>query len=123
MAEGLLDMLGFGQPPPPVPSDPLAEKFQDFHEANPLVYAQLRDLALKMRRTGRERYSIWGLFNVLRWHRALETTDDDFKLNNNYTPYYARLLMKKEPELEGFFHTRQSNAKVSKDGMKATFIK
>lgn len=85
----------------------LEEQFWDYHEENPDVYRQLRDLALQMRRRGVSQYGIKGLFEVLRWHRALETKDDaGFKLNNNYTSFYARLLMDNEPELAGFFELR-----------------
>jgi len=101
----ILELLGVVEESP---TDPLALKFRDFHRKNPKVYDQLRELALKMRRTGRKKYGIKSLFEVLRWHRALATTDDDFKLNNNYTAYYARLLMEKEPELQGFFDLRKS---------------
>jgi hypothetical protein len=86
----------------------LEGKFQEFHADNPHVYTQLRDLALKMRRTGRKRYGIGSLFEVMRWHRALRTTEDDFKLNNNHRAFYARLLMKQEPGLKGFFELRRS---------------
>jgi len=86
----------------------LADKFRVFHEENPEVYNQLRSLALKMRGTGRPKYGIAGLFEVLRWHRALETTDEDFKLNNSYRAFYARLLMTQEPALKGFFSVRKS---------------
>jgi hypothetical protein len=105
---GVTDVFGSRRTPevPPPPS-PLEEKFRAFHADNPHVYTQLKDLALKMRRTGRERYGIKSLFEVMRWHRALRTTEDDFKLNNNYTSFYARLLMEREPELGGFFNTRK----------------
>jgi len=44
---------------------------------------------------------------VLRWERAMKTTDQtEWKLNNNYTSRYARLIMEQEPDLEGFFVTR-----------------
>jgi hypothetical protein len=36
----------------------------------------------------------------------VETTDAEWKLNNNWTPYYARKLMANEPELKGFFEIR-----------------
>jgi len=85
------------------------ENFVEFHTANLSVYQELRALALKMKRSGREHYGIKSLFEVLRWHRALKTSDtsSDFKLNNNYTALYARVLMQNEPELEGFFRTRK----------------
>ena len=84
--------------------------FRKFHEENPHVYRLLRSRALEMRRKGRERYGIAGIFEVVRWHINIETTGEEFKLNNNHKAYYARLLMKLEPELEGFFNTRESAA-------------
>ena len=91
------------------------DDFMEFHEANPEVYQELRKLSLDLVDHGRERYGIGGLFEVLRWHRAMRTTDDeqeDFKLNNNYRALYARLLMLVEPRLRGFFETRVSPGTV-----------
>ncbi len=85
----------------------LEAKFWEFHTQNPEVFRKLRELALQMRRRGLEQYSIKSLFEVLRWHHALETNDPSgFKLNNNYTSFYARLLMQREPELKDFFELR-----------------
>jgi hypothetical protein len=33
-------------------------------------------------------------------------SDEEFKLNNNHTRFYSRLLMEMEPELVGFFEVR-----------------
>jgi len=92
------------------PEDPLVRTFRQFHQANPHVYTKLRELALQLKRKGRERYSIVWLFEVVRWHTAINTTDQDYKLNNNLRPWYARLLMHREPELVDFFRTRSSVA-------------
>lgn len=89
-----------------VPRAVLAE-FVNYHEANPELYDRLVELALHLRRAGREHYGIWSLWGVLRYHTAIQTSDYDYKLNNNYTPLYARLLMQAEPELRGFFETRR----------------
>lgn len=83
----------------------LEQRFEAFHEANPHVYAHLRRLALDARRKGRQ-VGIKMLYEVLRWQYAMSTTDDDFKLNNSYTSFYARLLMQQEAELAGYFETR-----------------
>ena len=64
-----------------------ADKFLAFHRDNPEVYDRLRDLSLQLRRRGRAVYGIKSLFEVLRWKMAIETTDEDFKLNNNYTSF------------------------------------
>ncbi len=85
----------------------LEERFRAFHEANPSVYEELRDLALAGRRRGLRRLGIGALFEVLRWNRMMSTVGDpDFKLNNNHRAYYARELMQREPRLAGIFETR-----------------
>jgi len=79
-----------------------------FHLNNPNVSLELRRLALGLLDAGHRHYSIKGLFEVLRFNTALKTTGKPYKLNNNLTPFYARLLMENEPRLVGFFHTRES---------------
>lgn len=79
--------------------------FQAFHEANPHVYEELRMLALRARRAGSERIGMKMLFEVVRWRHTLRTQGDDFKLNNNFTSRYARMLMQ-EPELADAFEIR-----------------
>ena len=97
MGQALID---FGKPS-------LHAQFLTFHRANPHVYRALRDLALDLKRRGRDSWGIGGLFEVLRWQRAMTTTDAEFKLNNNLRAYYSRYLMQHEPELAGFFETRE----------------
>ena len=46
------------------------------------------------------------LFEVLLWQRMLQTTDEDFKLNNNYAPRYARMIMENNQDLDGVFELR-----------------
>jgi hypothetical protein len=90
----------------------ITRKFREFHEANPEVYAKLVDLAVQLKHRGRKSYGMKSLFEVMRWHRAMTTTGSEFKLNNNYTALYARLIMHNEPRLEGFFRTRESSEQV-----------
>lgn len=92
----------------------LERRFHEFHEANPHVYRELVTLALQLRQKGHGAYGIKSLFEVIRWHRALETTDQDFKLNNNHAPYYARAIMAAEPELRGFFNVRELKTERAK---------
>ena len=88
-------------------STKLLRKFKEFHRDNPDVYTELVKLAKQLKAKGRSKYGIKSLFEVVRWHRALATTGDEFKLNNNYTAYYARLIMHREPSLKGFFSVRE----------------
>ena len=91
-----------------IPEDSRARrKFEEFHRDNPHVYVELRKLAFKLVDRGWEHYGIMALWNVVRFHRHMETiADDGFKLNNNHTPFYARRLMENEPGLGDFFETR-----------------
>jgi len=85
-------------------------KFWIFHEENPDVYGELKKLAVQLMDLGHNTYGIAGLFEVLRWHRALKTVGNEFKLCNTYRAWYARLLMKNEPDLYMFFRLRVSKA-------------
>ena len=91
---------------------PIEIAFWDFHNENPHVYSRLVALARKIKDRGFRSYSINSLFEVLRWHSDLETKGSLFKLNNNYRSYYARLIMEKEPDLEGFFSIRKNSHQV-----------
>lgn len=95
--------------------DRIERDFWAFHIANPRVYTELREHALELRRKGRTHYGIKALFEVVRFHRALQTTDKckEWKINNNYSALYARLLMDNEPELRDFFRTRIRRAALA----------
>ena len=83
-------------------------EFEEFNAENPQVYEELVALARQLKEFGHSQYSIKGLWEVLRHRRALETTGNEFKLNNNFTAPYARRIMEQEPDLVDFFGTRIS---------------
>jgi hypothetical protein len=85
----------------------IQERFESFHNANPHVYVALRNLALQMLGNGVREYGIKGLFEILRWQFALQTKGEPFRLSNDFTSRYARLLVKNNPELDGFFVMRE----------------
>lgn len=89
----------------------IAERFTAFHEANPHVAALLAEMALALKAQGRTRYGIKALIEALRFQYNVQTTgDEEFKLNNDFTAHYARLLMREYPALAGFFETREIRA-------------
>jgi len=93
-------------------TDEIQIAFLKFHEDNPHVYDMLVKLARQVKEAGRKRYGIECLFARLRWHYDFEAkTDDEFKLNNNFTSRYARLLMEREKDLEGVFSLRELRRK------------
>lgn len=96
---------------PYVQQQRIADRFAEFHEANPAVYEELVVLARRARARGHQRIGIELLFAIIRWNRMMETTDaSGFKLNDHYTSRYARLIMQQEPDLDGLFATRALKA-------------
>jgi hypothetical protein len=101
--------LVFG--PNPTPAE-LA--FWRFHRANPHVLVLLTTL-LQEARTKGKRVGIRLLWERLRWALEVETVrgDEEPKLNDHYPPYYARLLMAQDPELQGYFEVRGNAARLA----------
>lgn len=85
-------------------------KFWEFHSKNPQVFWDIYTLALRQKNAGQTRLSIAMIFEVLRYERSLQTTGDEFKLNNSYKSYYVRLLQESDPELGALFETRVMKA-------------
>ena len=78
---------------------------------NPELLIQLAQLAKELKSYGHKRYSIDGLFHILRWETRTSTGDLGLKINNNHTSFAARELMEQYPELEGFFQLREQRAR------------
>lgn len=85
-----------------------ADRFEEYHKLNPQVYTALESMTRQLVNRGRTKIGIKMLFEVLRWEYYMNTNDpnSDFKINNNYAPYYARLLLQKHPEWDGIFELR-----------------
>ena|ERR1700722_12231377 len=88
----------------------LKERWAIFHAANPQVYAELVKRTEVLRARGRTRFGIAMLFETLRWDYYMTTSDptSEFKLNNSYRSFYARLLMDEHPEWGPIFELRAS---------------
>lgn len=85
----------------------IEENFEIFHRHNPHIYRLLREMALDYKRAGHRHCGMKMLWEALRYSSGLQTRGEPYKLNNNYTALYARKLMADEPELAGFFETRE----------------
>lgn len=84
----------------------LDARFAAFHAENPRVYALLVRFAREVKSRGRV-CGIRLLWERMRWELMVTTVGDDFRLNNVFTSRYARLIMREEPDLAGFFETRE----------------
>ena len=85
--------------------DRCAEAFSAKHpKVNKLFVAFTKEVIDR----GFKHYSVKAVFERIRWETDQADTDgkSTFKLNNNYTAWYARRFMKAFPEYDGFFRTR-----------------
>ena len=87
----------------------LRDKFNAFNSRNPKVLAELERMANQLILRGRKRISTKMLFENLRYDFYMTTDDPDseFRLNNNMTPYYARLMIQRHPDWDGLFQLRE----------------
>ena len=111
-----VDNPDFVSVPPSTPvTEAFMERFWSYHKQHPQVLREVTSYALQLKRAGRERYGIKGVFEVFRWHSQMNSDkfkylNGEFKMPNSFTACYARLIMLKEPSLEGFFELRECHA-------------
>lgn len=85
----------------------IQERFEAFHRLNPWVLDALVRLTRTYVDAGHRRVGMKMLFEVLRYQYGIQTTGDEYRLNNNMTSRYARLLVQEHPELAPVFEVRQ----------------
>ena len=99
----LFDNIDFGE-------DPRIEKFKEFHRANPHVYKLFCRFALEAT-IRRDRFSARTVVHRLRWYTNIETKDvDGIKVNDHWSPFYARMFEADYPVHKGFFEHRKAVA-------------
>jgi hypothetical protein len=88
-------------------SDRIQEKFEEFHSDNPFILGLLEKLADEWLRE-HEQVGMKMLWEALRWRLGVDpkVRVDTYRLNNNYTSRYARLLLESHPEWQGRIKTR-----------------
>jgi hypothetical protein len=85
----------------------IEERFNAFHQANPHVYAAIVRMAMRARARGIKKWSMNGIFEILRWKSAMVTNGEPYKLSNDFRALYSRMVMAREPELAEFFDTKK----------------
>lgn len=87
----------------------IAERFEQFHAENPHVADTLEALAARWL-VNHDRVGMKALYEVARWESGIQTTGDVWKLNNDFTAYYSRLLIARRPEWSEAFALRELRA-------------
>ena len=90
----------------------IEEAFEKFHNDNPRIYQLFVKFALYLIRDKQKKKISSQLIIVrIRWEIYVETeSDDNYRISNNYTPYYARLFIKQFPEYKDYFVLRKLTA-------------
>ena len=92
------------------PTATIVERFEAFHAANPHVAAGLEHLAAEWLGAGHRKVGVKALVERLRWEAGIRTSGDDYRINNDFTSHYARLLIERRPEWADAIETRALRA-------------
>ena len=79
----------------------LNERFDAYHADNPDIWKMFETFANQLVAAGVTTLSAKLIFERMRWETAIRG-NDGFKLNNNYTAYYARMYEQAHPESPKF---------------------
>jgi len=87
---------------------PAQTSFEKFDEANPEIWELFKKYAHALIRKGITHWSADNILHKIRFETAVKSKGDTFKINNNYSAYYARKFMSIYPMYDGFFELRKS---------------
>lgn len=86
-------------------------EFLQYHNENPQIWKAFEAKTKQAIERGFRHYGPAAIFELLRWETGVSSNGaDGFKLNNTWTPYYARLFEATHPQHRGFFRKRESKA-------------
>jgi hypothetical protein len=84
----------------------LDARFEEFHASHPWVLEALEELTAKWLAAGGGCIGVKALFEQLRWSPPGAMPGELFRLNNDFTSRYARLLCARHPEWVAVFQLR-----------------
>jgi len=84
------------------------QAFKTYHEAHPKLYELFKKYAYQMKNSGRKYYGAQSIVERIRWDMNINHNSDEFKINNNFSSMYSRLLISDYPEFKDFFRTRKT---------------
>jgi len=106
MAETLFDVLK--NETPAWAQDDIGEAWWQFHLDNPEVFDRLEHLLQEWAwKTGGRRCGMKMLWETLRFQTGLGDTSAAYRLSNNYTALYSRLVAVRRPDLAGMLSYRE----------------
>ena len=101
---------------PKTRKEEMREQVETFHRRHPEVWDLFTKYTLQMIAKGFKHYSAKAIFERIRWEKDLGGDGKtQFKLNNNYTAFYARRFGRAYPQHEGFFRNRKQTSEDSRE--------
>ena len=89
----------------------MTEQWVTFHRDNPDVYSLFQGYAYQLIANGHKNGGAKAVMERIRWESMVSKGSKyDFKINNNYASFYARLFMAQNPDHNGFFRTRHQTS-------------
>ena len=77
-----------------------------YDERNPQIWQRFLELTFRLIRREVDHYGAKAIFESIRDRTATGDNEPTFKVNNNYTRYYAEKFMRLYPHHDGFFELR-----------------
>lgn len=78
-------------------------------ERNPKAWSYISQQAVNCAKNNK-RFGMKELCEHVRWHMKINEGDEEFKLCNTYTAYFARILISEHPEVEPYITTKKAAA-------------
>ena len=86
------------------------EKFKELHKNKPEIYDEFCRVAKALVDRGHKQYSAYGVMHIVRfavWKEGVTMQpEEEFKVSDHMTPFYARLFLRDHPEHDEFFVTK-----------------
>lgn len=86
------------------------DRFKTLHKDKPEIYVEFCRISEALIARGHTQYSAYGVMHIVRfsvWKEGVTMKpEEEFKVSNNMTPFYARLFLRDFPEHEKFFSTK-----------------
>ena len=78
------------------------DAFIAFHKEHLDIWKEFEAISLKLAETGAQKWGGMAVLNVIRWQRHMEKRGE-FKVSNNWEPFYVRTFDLKYPHLNHLF--------------------
>jgi len=88
----------------------LARQFAEVEQTHPEIWHAFVKYTFQLISAGRTHHSARDVLHRIRWDTVLSDGDAAFKINDHWSPFYARKFHQCYPEHNGFFELRTSQA-------------